>query len=88
MAFARRLVIALLTLCPGLSARGEPGDSGLEHFESRIRPLLSEHCYQCHSAKAEKPKGMLRLDSRRALLTALTLMTGATARLPTSGCIS
>ena len=39
-----------------------------EFFEARIRPLLSEHCYRCHSARAEKLKGGLRLDDRDALL--------------------
>lgn len=40
----------------------------LAFFESRIRPLLAEHCYSCHSAKAEKLKGDLRVDSREHLL--------------------
>ncbi|HLF93401.1 MAG TPA: c-type cytochrome domain-containing protein, partial [Planctomycetota bacterium] len=35
---------------------------GTEFFESRIRPLLVEHCLKCHGEK--KPKGSLRLDSR------------------------
>jgi hypothetical protein len=33
-------------------------------FESKVRPLLSEHCYECHSATAEKVKGGLLLDTR------------------------
>lgn len=37
---------------------------GLEHFEKRVRPVLVEHCYGCHSAGAEKVKGDLLLDSR------------------------
>src|SRR5690348_1047279 len=36
-------------------------------FESKIRPVLIEHCYECHSAKAEKLKGGLRLDRRDGL---------------------
>lgn len=35
-------------------------------FETRIRPALVEHCYACHSTKAEndgKLKGGLKLDS-------------------------
>ena len=32
-------------------------------FESKIRPLLIERCYKCHS-EAEQIKGGLRLDSR------------------------
>lgn len=33
-----------------------------EHFETKIRPLLTEHCLGCHGQK--KQKGGLRLDSR------------------------
>lgn len=33
-----------------------------EHFEIKIRPLLTEHCLGCHGEK--KQKGGLRLDSR------------------------
>ena len=36
----------------------------LEFFEKEVRPLLVEHCYECHSAGAEKLKGGLYLDSR------------------------
>ena len=38
---------------------------GLEFFEKRVRPVLVEHCYECHSAEAKKLKGKLRLDTRR-----------------------
>jgi cytochrome c553 len=37
-------------------------------FEAKVRPLLAGHCYSCHSAKAKRPKGGLRLDSRAAAL--------------------
>jgi hypothetical protein len=39
-------------------------EEGVAFFEKRIRPLLAEHCYECHSASAKKTKGNLRLDSR------------------------
>jgi mono/diheme cytochrome c family protein len=35
-----------------------------EFFEKRIRPVLVEHCYECHSAEAKALKGELRLDSK------------------------
>jgi hypothetical protein len=38
--------------------------SGAEFFEKRIRPILIERCYECHSANAKKLKGDLRLDHR------------------------
>ena len=40
----------------------------LEFFEKRIRPLLAERCYECHSADAKKLKGGLHLDSRDGVL--------------------
>ena len=38
-------------------------------FESRIRPILIEKCYQCHSSKSDAVKGGLLLDHRQAVLT-------------------
>ena len=38
------------------------GVSPEELFESRIRPLLVEHCFECHAGDATE--GGLRLDSR------------------------
>ncbi len=35
------------------------------HFQSRVYPLLEEHCFRCHG---RKKKGGLRLDSRPAVL--------------------
>ena len=33
-------------------------------FEKKIRPVLTEKCYKCHSEKSEKVKGGLFLDTR------------------------
>jgi len=35
-----------------------------EFFETRIAPVLREHCFPCHSHEAGKMKGGLTLDSR------------------------
>ena len=35
-------------------------------FENKIRPVLVEHCYSCHSPEAKKIKGGLLLDTREA----------------------
>ena len=40
----------------------------LNFFENKIRPVLADSCYKCHSTLAEKVKGGLLLDSREALL--------------------
>jgi len=39
-----------------------------QFFESRIRPLLVDKCYSCHSAQAKKLKGGFLADSRDGLL--------------------
>lgn len=40
----------------------------LEFFEKKVRPILVNRCYECHSAESKLPKGGLRVDSRAALL--------------------
>ena len=40
---------------------------GLDFFEKKIRPVLVEHCYKCHSASSEKVKGGLLLDTREGI---------------------
>ncbi len=46
-----------------VSAAADDAD-GLAFFEKSVRPLLDEHCLECHSAE-HKVKGGLRLDSRQ-----------------------
>ncbi|MBS0260947.1 MAG: DUF1553 domain-containing protein, partial [Planctomycetes bacterium] len=45
-----------------------PTEEQLQFFESRIRPLLVDHCYECHSQEAVKPGGQLLLDSRAGII--------------------
>lgn len=37
-------------------------NDGVEFFEKKIRPVLVDHCYQCHSEKSQTIEGGLRLD--------------------------
>jgi len=48
-------------------ATESPSVAGLEFFERRIRPILVDHCYKCHSS-AGKLKGGLNLETRDGLL--------------------
>jgi hypothetical protein len=43
--------------------------AGIEFFERKIRPILVNHCYECHSHAAKKHKGKLYLDSRAGIRT-------------------
>ena len=38
-----------------------------EFFETRIRPMLVKHCYECHSTGSAKLQGGLLLDHREGL---------------------
>ncbi|HXE54801.1 MAG TPA: PSD1 and planctomycete cytochrome C domain-containing protein [Tepidisphaeraceae bacterium] len=45
-----------------------PTKEGLDFFEQKIRPVLVQHCYECHSQVKRKIKGKLRLDSYASML--------------------
>jgi hypothetical protein len=64
-----RTILALLLGSAGSVPQEEAVDrEGIEFFEKRIRPVLADRCYSCHSARAEKLKAGLLLDSRAAML--------------------
>jgi len=44
----------------------EPSAEALRFFETRVRPVLVDHCFKCHAEK--KQRGGLRVDSRAALM--------------------
>ncbi len=50
------------------TVRGADDPARIAHFESKIRPVLVEHCQECHSIESGKAKGGLRLDDREAVL--------------------
>ncbi len=56
----RRCLTLALFLNPLLAFAGE---QGVDFFEKKVRPLLAERCFECHSAE-KKVKGGLRLDWR------------------------
>jgi Protein of unknown function (DUF1553)/Protein of unknown function (DUF1549)/Planctomycete cytochrome C len=51
-----------------VSVRAADDPKGLEFFENKIRPVLVNNCYECHSAKAVKLKGGLLLDTKEGML--------------------
>ncbi|MFP6587518.1 MAG: c-type cytochrome domain-containing protein, partial [Pirellulaceae bacterium] len=64
------LCAAYCSICPTVVGQNasKPTAKEIEFFESKVRPLLVKHCYECHSAKAKEPKGGLRVDGRAFLL--------------------
>jgi hypothetical protein len=57
----------ILSLCAASFAVAaddvQPTKEGLEFFEKNVRPILSDRCYECHSANKNSSKGGLILDS-------------------------
>lgn len=65
--FPAALVWLAILGAPALLRAAAPA-ADLEFFETRIRPLLAENCFKCHSETSEKLKGGLHLDTRAGML--------------------
>jgi hypothetical protein len=48
-------------------AEPKPTAEQIDFFEKKIRPVLSDKCYKCHSETAAKVKGGLVLDTREGI---------------------
>ncbi|MEO2017553.1 MAG: DUF1553 domain-containing protein [Fuerstiella sp.] len=59
--------IALFFLMSMSATAAELSRDQINFFESRIRPVLVEHCYECHNS-ADTAEGELAVDHRAALL--------------------
>jgi cytochrome c553 len=65
----RLILVIWLALVARAAFAAEPGT--VEFFEAKIRPVLIEKCYSCHSADAAKKnklRGGLALDTKAGLL--------------------
>src|SRR4051812_6223145 len=62
------LGLGLLVSLPALAEETKLTPEQSEFFEKKIRPILVENCYKCHSHDSEKVKGGLLLDTRDGLL--------------------
>ncbi len=57
------LLVALVLASP---AQGDDRE-GIQFFETKIRPVLIKHCYECHAADSKSLKGGLLVDSAAGL---------------------
>lgn len=66
---APRFFAAFLVGLPAaLLSADNPTAADLDFFEKKVRPILIERCYECHSAESGKTKGSLAVDSKASLL--------------------
>src|SRR5258707_7874209 len=56
------------TPATAVPASPAPSPEGIEFFENKIRPVLVDKCYKCHSETSQKLKGDLKLDSAAGIL--------------------
>jgi hypothetical protein len=72
MRFSPRTVapLALLLFAGAASSQppAAPDPAKVAFFEKKVRPILADNCYHCHSADT-KPAGGLRVDDHKGLLT-------------------
>src|SRR4051812_11425253 len=62
------LILLLIASLAGVANAQTSDPAGIEFFESKVRPLLADRCYKCHSDSAGKLKGGLHLDSPAGIL--------------------
>jgi hypothetical protein len=58
------VALAMAALTVGCACAADATD-GIDFFEKKIRPVLIERCYNCHSAQAKTVMANLRLDSKQ-----------------------
>jgi len=63
------ITLTFLGLLPGVAGvfAAEPTTEDLAFFEKKIRPVLVQNCYKCHSASSEEVQGELLLDTREGI---------------------
>ena len=66
VSYAVRILLALILVSRLSFAADGPTNEQIEFFEKEVRPLLVQHCHECHGAK--KQEAALRLDTHAGLL--------------------
>jgi len=63
------VVCLFLVGLPAAIAEEAPSAEQIEFFESKVRPIFVEHCYECHSEGADEVEAELVLDSKWGWMT-------------------
>jgi hypothetical protein len=62
------LVVGVASITTFAAAPGQPTAEQNQFFENKVRPVLVNNCYKCHSSQAEKLKGGLSLEFKESIL--------------------
>jgi mono/diheme cytochrome c family protein len=61
-------LLAFMAALPLVFGEEKLDPAAVDFFENKVRPVLAENCYNCHSQKSEKVKGGLFLDTKDGVL--------------------
>ncbi len=61
-----RLALLVSLVVNGGPLAADDAQQSTDFFENKIRPVLVQHCYECHAADSKKLRGGLRLDDRES----------------------
>ena len=61
-------LLNVMDVCRADEKLPEPTAEGIKFFEAKIRPVLIDQCYRCHSSEGQGSRGGLSVESRDALL--------------------
>ena len=88
---SRSIFLTVLTVCVSLcivsqiDAEEVANVDGLAFFEKKIRPVLIEHCYECHAADAKNIRGGLLVDHAAGIRTGGDSGAAVVPRSPSEG---
>ena len=68
MISTKTTLFSILAIATCSATAADDAAAGIAFFERKVRPILVESCYECHSVESGKSKGDLLVDSRDALL--------------------
>ena len=60
-------LLCVIVFSHSLRAEDKLDSVQVEFFETKIRPVLVQHCYSCHSLESDSVKGGYLLDSRKGI---------------------
>ena len=60
-------LLCFISISIAIHATTARAEDDSDFFERKIRPVLVERCYSCHSIEAGKSKGGLRVDTKESL---------------------
>jgi hypothetical protein len=56
------------TAVAGVGDKEPVNPAGVEFFEKKVRPVLAQYCYACHSEGAKRSLGNFTLDTRKGMM--------------------